>query len=85
MIKMFSRILLTASLIFISASVFSAQSKKTKKISNGERLMTALNNSKTLPGNFGDDGVFLPERERMAKNRPMLCGFSSSAKKRFRC
>jgi hypothetical protein len=74
MIKIFSRLLLTALLIFISTSVFSAQTKKTKKISSGERLITALANSKTLPGNFGDDGVFFegpdglsPEVERILK------------------
>ncbi len=45
-------------LIFVSASIYSAQTRRAKKISYGERLLTALINSKTLPGNFGDDGVF---------------------------
>jgi hypothetical protein len=45
--------------MLVCASVFVAQTKQAKKISNGERLITALANSKTLPGLFRmDSGVF---------------------------
>ena len=59
MIKLVSKSLGSALLILLCTSVFSAQTKKTKKISYGDRLITALVNSKTLPGLFRlDEGVF---------------------------
>lgn len=46
-----------AALVLVCATVFSAQTKK--KVSSGERLMTALVNSDTLPIIFrNDEGVF---------------------------
>lgn len=57
--KSFSKPLGAVLLILICASVFTAQSKKPKKESYGERLITAFANSKTLPGLFrADEGVF---------------------------
>jgi len=59
MIKFLSRLLFITALIFISTSVFAAQTKKAKKQSYGERLIMAFANSKTLPGLFRiDEGVF---------------------------
>lgn len=62
-------------LILLCASAFSAQKKAAKKRLSGERLITALINSKTLPGNFGDSGVFLSEQGLTADYRPMSFGF----------
>ncbi|HEX8369675.1 MAG TPA: hypothetical protein VF604_14110 [Pyrinomonadaceae bacterium] len=56
--RTFSKSLGVILLILLCAPAFFAQKKRTKRISRGERLVTALMNSKTLPGNFGDDGVF---------------------------
>lgn len=61
MIKLFSRTVFVILLILICTLVFFAQKKKSKKISNGEHLITALANSKTLPGLFRDDSGLLAE------------------------
>lgn len=45
-------------LICITSTAALTQTKKTRAISRGERLITALVNSKTIPGLFGDDGFF---------------------------
>lgn len=43
-------------LIVIFAAGSFAQSKKANASARGERLITALKNSKTIPGLYGDDG-----------------------------
>ena len=59
MIELFSKSLGVILLILLFAPAFSAQTKKTKRISRDERLITALMNSRTLPGLFRiDEGVF---------------------------
>ena len=53
-------------LILLCASAFSAQKKRTKKISYGERLINALVDSKTLPGSFGNGGVFFEASDELS-------------------
>jgi hypothetical protein len=60
MSRRFSKLLCALVLVFISASVESAQSKRLKKKSSGERLITTFARSKNLPAFFrGDQGVFI--------------------------
>ena len=57
--RFFFKLLCLLVLIFVSASVLSAQMKKIKKISKGERLITAPANSDNLPLIFREDsGIF---------------------------
>ena len=59
MSKRLIKTLCVLGLMFVSASVYSAQPRRAKKILDGECLITALMNSKTLPGLFRiDEGVF---------------------------
>lgn len=58
MIKIISRTVFITALILICAAIFSAQTKKKLR---GERLITALVNSKTLPGLFRLDSGVLGE------------------------
>ena len=59
MINIYSRIIFMTALILVSATVFSAQTKKVKNRSNGERLITALADSDNLPLIFrADSGIF---------------------------
>ncbi len=58
MIKLFSKSFCVMLLVLICSSAFFAQKRAAKKQSSGEWLMTALINSKTLLGNFSDDGFF---------------------------
>ena len=53
-----SKYLTVIGLILMVSLPSFAQSKQTMAALRGERLINALVNSKTLPGNFGDDGVF---------------------------
>lgn len=58
LLKLPAQLLVLAIAISLCSLASVAQTKRRKKISRGERLLTALINSTTLPGNFGDDGVF---------------------------
>jgi hypothetical protein len=59
MIKLLAQLFSLAIVISFCSFAAMAQTKQTKKISRGERLITAFANSKTLPFLFRDDeGVF---------------------------
>jgi hypothetical protein len=55
-VKKLQLLLLAFVLTAAFSSVAAAQAKKGKRVSREERLITALANSKTVPGLFGDDG-----------------------------
>ncbi len=59
LIKSFVRLVVLIIVISLCSFAANAQKKQPKKTSNGEKLITALINSKTLPGLFRlDSGVF---------------------------
>ena len=54
-----SKTILVLLVLMACAIISNAQQKKANSISKGDRLITAFAHSKTLPSNFGDDGVFV--------------------------
>src|SRR5664279_1184215 len=56
---MTSKIILVLLLVTLGAAAAFAQSPRSNRTSKGARLITALAHSKTVPGNFGDDGLFI--------------------------
>ena len=56
---MISKLVIFLLLAIAFADGFYAQPKKATLRSKDERLITAFAHSKTLPSNFGDDGVFV--------------------------
>jgi hypothetical protein len=58
-VSMTSKTMLTLFLVALCAAASLAQSPRSNATSKGERLITALAHSKTVPGNFGDDGLFV--------------------------
>ncbi len=54
-----SKTILALLILMACAIISNAQHKKSVKRVDGERLITAFAHSKSLPSNFGDDGVFV--------------------------
>ena len=57
--RMASKTILTLLLITVCGVASFAQSQGSNRTSKGERLITALQHSRTVPGAFGDDGFFV--------------------------